>query len=95
MPYGNGRGPEGRGPMTGRKLGYCNGYEMNGYQGSFGGGHGMGRRFRNRYFSETHQGNEANQDRLNEILDKLDNVSRRLENLEMTKGGSSEDSSNI
>lgn len=97
MPNGNGRGPEGRGPMTGRKLGYCNGYEMNGYQGrrSFsGGGYGMGRRFRNRHFSETDQVNELSNDRLNEILEKLDNVSIRLENLEIKKGGSSENSSN-
>jgi len=31
MPFGNGTGPQGRGPMTGRGLGYCAGYSRSGY----------------------------------------------------------------
>lgn len=58
MPKGNGRGPMGSGPMTGRRAGFCGGYGMPGYMnfgerregcgrsGFGGGGHGR----RNRYF---------------------------------------------
>jgi hypothetical protein len=40
MPRGNGTGPMGMGPMTGRKAGFCAGYSMPGYQNAagFGGG---------------------------------------------------------
>ncbi|MDD2236697.1 MAG: DUF5320 domain-containing protein [Kiritimatiellae bacterium] len=44
MPRGNGTGPGGMGPMTGRGAGFCAGYNTPGYaQGSgFGGGGGRG-----------------------------------------------------
>ena len=44
MPYGNGTGPEGMGPGTGRKMGFCAGYDRPGsYNKSFGGrGQGFG-----------------------------------------------------
>ena len=48
MPYGNGMGPDGMGPGTGRKMGYCAGYDRPGcYNQGFGGrgragGRGMG-----------------------------------------------------
>lgn len=49
MPYGDGTGPMGMGPMTGRAAGYCAGYGMPGYanpapgRGSWGrGGRGRG-----------------------------------------------------
>jgi hypothetical protein len=32
MPFGNGTGPAGMGPMTGRGLGYCAGYSVPGYR---------------------------------------------------------------
>lgn len=54
MPFGNGRGPAGMGPMTGRAAGFCAGYSLPGYanpiQGrglvgpGFGRGGGRGRR---------------------------------------------------
>ncbi len=58
MPYGNRTGPFGEGPMTGRGLGHCSGYDSPGYvKGNFGcrfgrglrrgRGFGRGRRFRN------------------------------------------------
>ena len=58
MPKGNGRGPLGSGPMTGRGAGFCGGNGMPGYMnfgerearcggGGFGGG---GHGWRNRYF---------------------------------------------
>jgi len=44
MPGGNGTGPEGLGPMTGRGAGFCAGYSLPGYANSVGGrGMGMGR----------------------------------------------------
>ena len=53
MPFGDGTGPAGLGPMTGRAAGYCAGYPVPGYmnpipgRGYFGrgfGGGGWGRR---------------------------------------------------
>ncbi len=61
MPRGDGTGRSGAGPMTGRGLGFCAGYDVPGYmQGGFGFAHrrfggrgfGFGRGFRgswNRY----------------------------------------------
>lgn len=62
MPRGDGTGPMGSGPMTGRGLGYCAGYpaagNMNpaggrGYsgRGRGSGGRGAGRGRRNRYYA--------------------------------------------
>jgi hypothetical protein len=46
MPRGDGTGPAGLGPMTGRAAGYCAGYSMPGYTNPiFGGGFGRGRGF--------------------------------------------------
>ncbi|MBD3322672.1 MAG: hypothetical protein GF350_16340 [Chitinivibrionales bacterium] len=53
MPWGNGTGPAGMGPMTGRAAGYCAGYGVPGYANpasgrgygfGFGRGGGWGRR---------------------------------------------------
>jgi len=41
MPGGNGTGPAGAGPMTGRAMGICAGFSVPGYA-NFGGGRGMG-----------------------------------------------------
>jgi len=49
MPGGNGTGPAGMGPMTGRAAGFCAGFSVPGYanpvggRGYFGRGRGMGR----------------------------------------------------
>jgi hypothetical protein len=49
MPGGNGTGPAGSGPMTGRAAGFCAGYPVPGYanpvgrRGYWGRGRGMGR----------------------------------------------------
>ena len=51
MPGGDGTGPIGSGPRTGRALGYCSGYNMPGYaHPGFGRGYGrgFGRGFRGR-----------------------------------------------
>ena len=43
MPGGNGTGPGGMGPMTGRGAGFCAGYSVPGYANPVGGrGMGMG-----------------------------------------------------
>ena len=48
MPFGDGAGPAGQGPMTGRAAGYCAGYGMPGYANPVGrywgrgGGRGRG-----------------------------------------------------
>lgn len=60
MPRGDGTGPDGMGPMTGRAAGYCAGYSTPGYSNfhggrypgsrrTFGGGAGRGRGYRNWY----------------------------------------------
>ncbi len=61
MPWGDGTGPRGLGPMTGRGAGYCAGYGMPGYMnpyggrywgrgGGFGFGRGGGWGYRNMYY---------------------------------------------
>jgi hypothetical protein len=42
MPFGNGTGPRGLGPRTGRGLGYCSGYSYPGYMNPYGYGWGRG-----------------------------------------------------
>jgi hypothetical protein len=55
MPRGDGTGPAGMGPMTGRAAGYCAGYSVPGFANpiprrgmGFGWGRGMGFGFRGR-----------------------------------------------
>ncbi|MCD6367449.1 MAG: DUF5320 domain-containing protein [Candidatus Aenigmarchaeota archaeon] len=48
MPGGDGTGPMGMGPRTGRGLGYCSGYNSPGYTKGFPMGAGFGRGFRGR-----------------------------------------------
>ncbi|MEW6359569.1 MAG: DUF5320 domain-containing protein [Planctomycetota bacterium] len=42
MPGGDGTGPMGMGPMTGRGAGYCAGYPVPGFMNPYGGRFGMG-----------------------------------------------------
>ncbi len=59
MPRGDGTGPAGMGPMTGRAAGYCAGYSVPGYAnpaggrgGLWGGGAwGRGRGYRHMYYA--------------------------------------------
>lgn len=61
MPFGNGRGPQGLGPMTGRAAGFCAGYSVPGYMNSVPGrgfygsgfGRGGGRRGHRNWFHAT------------------------------------------
>lgn len=43
MPFGDGTGPRGLGPMTGRRAGDCAGYQGPGYESSFPVQGGLGR----------------------------------------------------
>jgi len=45
MPGGDGTGPAGMGPMTGRAAGFCAGYSVPGYMNPYGGRFGYGRGF--------------------------------------------------
>jgi len=60
MPRGDGTGPMGEGPMTGRAAGYCAGSSAPGFASGFGSGRGYfrrgvgrfgGRGYRNRYYA--------------------------------------------
>lgn len=59
MPRGDGTGPAGMGPMTGRAAGYCAGYNTAGFMNPYGGrgfagrgaGMGRGRGYRNAYYA--------------------------------------------
>ncbi|MGB9597009.1 MAG: DUF5320 domain-containing protein [Candidatus Poribacteria bacterium] len=64
MPFGDGTGPMGMGPMTGRAMGYCAGFPTPGYmnpgfgrgwfgfgRGWFGFGRGRGRGWRHWYYA--------------------------------------------
>ncbi|MBC8206671.1 MAG: DUF5320 domain-containing protein [Kiritimatiellaeota bacterium] len=55
MPRGDRTGPAGAGPMTGRGMGICAGFNQPGFVTGGGGGRGMGRgrgfNFRNRFFA--------------------------------------------
>jgi hypothetical protein len=58
MPAGDGTGPRGMGPMTGRGAGYCAGYSAPGYANpmpgrgfGMGRGGGRGRGWRNMYYA--------------------------------------------
>jgi hypothetical protein len=42
MPRGDGTGPMGLGPMTGRAAGYCAGFSAPGFMNTYGYGPGMG-----------------------------------------------------
>ena len=66
MPGGDGTGPLGLGSMTGRRAGFCVGFNMPGFTNSTGGrgffgrgrgiGLGRGRGFRNRFYNNTMYG---------------------------------------
>ena len=87
MPRGDRTGPEGRGPMTGRQMGYCAGYTAPGHmtQG-FGRGQGLRRGFgrgfgfRQRYQNEaTYQPTEYKEPTKEEFLKELETEKADLE----------------
>ncbi len=90
MPRGDGTGPAGQGPLTGRGLGCCAGYDAPGfvYGAGRGFGRGPGRGFRTGFRrSPEYYGPVANypvdeEKMLKEQASFLEEVKKRLEKLE-------------
>ncbi|QSZ26989.1 DUF5320 domain-containing protein [Aceticella autotrophica] len=90
MPRGNGTGPMGMGPRTGRGMGYCSGYNVPGYANRAG--FGMRRGYRNMYYATGIPGwgraaYAANdEDALNAeaqyLKEQLDLINKRLDEIE-------------
>ena len=94
MPRGNGTGPMGAGPMTGRGTGYCAGFATPGFanQAGYGGlgrgmgmgrgarvgGRGMGFGFRNRFYAPETM--QAQPINADQEKDYLANEAKALEN---------------
>jgi hypothetical protein len=78
MPRGDKTGPNGQGMMTGRKMGYCTGQNVEGNVNGLGGGlgGGFGRGFGRRRFLNT------NPVETEELKAKIDQLTKRLEELE-------------
>jgi hypothetical protein len=88
MPSLNRKGPEGKGPMTGRQMGLCSGNAERGNDIAFRGGRGF-RRFGNRRGMQgggvnrnNNQGNERSYEELKELFQHLDKLQKRIETLE-------------
>lgn len=76
MPRGDGTGPNGQGPMTGRGFGYCAGYERPGYADP-------GRRRRRFFWREPENNGRTRQleERQDEMSEQLDEILKRLKGL--------------
>lgn len=99
MPRGNGTGPMGQGPRTGRGAGFCAGYDTPRYGGRFGAGfgHGYGRgqgrgfgfqqRMRAAMSNELTTENEKAflQNRVEILTREIENANKRLAELNATK----------
>ena len=83
MPRGDRTGPEGRGPMTGRRMGLCAGYNIPGFENQrFGRGQGIrrGLGFRQRYQNEsTYQPVKYKEPTKEELLKELESQKADLE----------------
>ena len=93
MPRGDRTGPAGQGPMTGRGMGFCTGFNVPGYMNP-GFGRGFGRRFGWRWFQPNQfaqpiqpvQYSEADekkilQEELKEIEAEMKEIQNRLKEL--------------
>lgn len=92
MPFGDGTGPLGEGPMTGRGLGYCAGYNTPGYTKGvpmgrgFGFGRGLGFGWR-RLFPLTRAPATQNQERavledqLKALEEQIKEIKKRIDEL--------------
>ena len=87
MPGGDGTGPVGAGPMTGRGAGFCNGFYR---PGSFRSGAGMGRGRRNINYRTARRGYQFREDfsgetdkdtEIAELKNQLKNIQTRLDQL--------------
>lgn len=98
MPFGDGTGPSGQGPMTGRAAGFCAGFSRPGNSNPSGRGFfGFGRRRRNRFFATGQpwwarfgapaqdEEKEALKDQAENLKSSLNAVNERLKKLESEK----------
>jgi hypothetical protein len=99
MPRGDGTGPMGQGPMTGRGMGYCAGYSGPGYMSPGPGmGRGMGRGMGWRRFWSTAPNYGSYQPRITKsqesamlkdeksaLEEELKNIKERLSEIESKK----------
>ncbi|MCD6575698.1 MAG: DUF5320 domain-containing protein [Nanoarchaeota archaeon] len=90
MPFGDGTGPDGRGPMTGRGLGYCAGYNSPGFTRGVPMGRGFGRGFRWRRIVNTQPANTENitstpaspvVEMINELKKEIDTLKKKIDEL--------------
>ena len=94
MPFGNGTGPTGNGPMTGRKMGYCAGFNAPGsWNSGQNSGIGRGRGFRQRFFRNFYpaaepdaqiapdQNQPADNQAISELQARIENLEKILENM--------------
>lgn len=90
MPGGDKTGPMGQGPMTGRRLGICGGFNRTGFMGnSFGGGFGRGRgmgfrRISQPFFGQYSPENESDilHAQAEELKSSLKDIENRLAQME-------------
>jgi len=76
MPRGDGTGPAGMGAMTGRRSGYCAGFNTPGYASNVGFGRGFGRGFRRMSYLEPNTGILESQ--LAEIKTRLAEIEEKI-----------------
>ena len=92
MPKGDGTGPVGQGQMTGRRMGYCAGFNVPGFMNSGVGrgfGRGLGRGFGARFFQPIMQTQTITEAEEKEILQEelkalkieTDEIQKRLKEL--------------
>ena len=75
MPRGDKTGPEGLGPMTGRRMGYCTGNNNPGFDWGFGRRMSFGRGMRSGFGRRFNQGYGRSQGRILNIEDQ--NLSKK------------------
>ena len=90
MPGGDRTGPNGMGPMTGRKAGFCTGNNKAGFAGGSGAGRGGGRRkgYRNMFFATGQPGLKrfnnpiiSKKDEKQMLIDQAEGLKQELENI--------------
>lgn len=79
MPRGDRTGPDGMGPMTGRGLGLCSGYNTPGFTKGRGRGRGRGRRYN---FISSNFNNYSPKQELNYLKKEKESIDKRIGELE-------------
>lgn len=83
MPQGDGTGPKGAGPLTGRRLGYCAGFNTPGFANAAGRGFGRGLRRRLAFTQQVQEPIVLTQDEEKQILEEnLKNMQQEIESIQ-------------